>query len=302
VADNSHKRDTNARRKPTAVQLAGSLAVLATGAAVVAGISLQSPEQSDLVAADSTTSESPSATTTPSTTASPDARVERRRSVSRAQERRAAISDAEALVGATRTAKTARESATKTSTTETLNLWTAPGNEAVEKGEVEAAKIVYSTGQSASGRQEIVYDNEIYWVTSGYLDDEKPEPETGASGGINTAPCAAGASAESGITPSAVTVLRSVCHNFPQITTYGGYDPHGEHADGRAIDIMTSDKALGDEIAAFLQTNASALNVRDIIWWQQIWTPVRASEGWRYYGDYGSPTANHMDHVHVAVN
>jgi hypothetical protein len=109
-------------------------------------------------------------------------------------------------------------------------------------------------------------------------------------------------SVESGLTSSAVYVYRSVCHAFPQITSYGGWDAHGEHSSGKAIDIMTTDKALGDQIAAFLQSHASELDLYDVIWWDQIWTPVRASEGWRDYGDHGSATANHMDHVHVSTN
>jgi hypothetical protein len=96
-------------------------------------------------------------------------------------------------------------------------------------------------------------------------------------------------------------LYRAVCHAFPQITSYGGWDAHGEHASGRALDVMTSDKALGDQIAAFLQAHASELGLYDVIWWDQIWTPARASEGWRAYGDHGSPTANHMDHVHVST-
>ena len=108
-------------------------------------------------------------------------------------------------------------------------------------------------------------------------------------------------SVENGLTSSAIYVYRSVCHAFPQITSYGGWDAHGEHASGKALDIMTSDKALGDQIAAYLQAHASELDLYDVIWWDRIWTPERASEGWRAYGDHGSPTANHMDHVHVSV-
>ncbi|OIJ25485.1 hypothetical protein UG56_017605 [Nocardioides luteus] len=65
---------------------------------------------------------------------------------------------------------------------------------------------------------------------------------------------------------------------------------------------MTGDKALGDAIAAYLQQHAAELNLYDIIWYQRIWTPVRASEGWRYMEDRGSTTANHYDHVHVSTN
>jgi hypothetical protein len=93
-----------------------------------------------------------------------------------------------------------------------------------------------------------------------------------------------------------------VCNNFPQITQYGGYAARGEHASGKAIDVMTSDTQTGDAIAAFLQAHASELNLYDIIWQQHIWTPVRSSEGWRSMSDRGSETANHYDHVHVSVN
>ena len=114
------------------------------------------------------------------------------------------------------------------------------------------------------------------------------------------APCPDG-SVEYRLTPAAVYVYRSVCHAFPQITSYGGWDAHGEHASGKALDIMTSDVTLGNRIAAFLQAHASELHVYDILWRQHIWTPVRASEGWRLFADRGSPTANHDDHVHVSV-
>jgi hypothetical protein len=92
-----------------------------------------------------------------------------------------------------------------------------------------------------------------------------------------------------------------VCHAFPQIATYLGWDNHGEHVSGKAIDIMTSDVPLGNAIAAFLQQHAAELHIYDILWRQHIWTPVRAAEGWRLFADRGSPTANHMDHVHVSV-
>jgi hypothetical protein len=145
---------------------------------------------------------------------------------------------------------------------------------------------------------EVVIDGESRWVTEGYLSDEKPVT---APAGLSMAPCP-DPSVENGLTSSAVYVYRSVCHAFPQITSYGGWDAHGEHSSGKAIDIMTSDKALGDQIAAYLQSHASELNLYDVIWWDQIWTPVRAAEGWRAYGDHGSATANHMDHVHVSTN
>ena len=92
-----------------------------------------------------------------------------------------------------------------------------------------------------------------------------------------------------------------MCHAFPQITTYGGWDAHGEHASGKALDIMTSDKALGNQIAAFLQSHASELHLYDIIWWHQSGRRCGPPRAGGDYGDHGSATANHMDHVHVSV-
>ena len=143
-------------------------------------------------------------------------------------------------------------------------------------------------------------------MTADYLADQKPDPASAsgaavtAAAGLSMAPCPDG-SVENGLTSGAVYVYRSVCHAFPQITSYGGWDAHGEHSSGKALDIMTSDVSLGNAIAAFLQQHASELHLYDILWRQHIWTPVRASEGWRLFADRGSATANHVDHVHVSV-
>jgi hypothetical protein len=183
-------------------------------------------------------------------------------------------------------------------TTDALNIWTQPGDNATQAGELEAGKKVLVTGRAFWGRTEIVLDGKSRWVTSGYLSDDKP---VGAASGLSMAPCPDG-SVENGLTAGAIYVYRSVCHAFPQITSYGGWSNHGEHSSGKALDIMTSDIALGTAIAEFLQSHASELDLYDVIWRQHIWTPVRASEGWRYMPSRGSATANHYDHVHVSVN
>jgi hypothetical protein len=154
----------------------------------------------------------------------------------------------------------------------------------------------------------------VRWVNADLLADRKPEPRPepepepegsseggSAPTGLSSAPCPDGSSIESGITSSAVRVYRAVCAAFPALAVYGGYDPHGEHIDGRAIDFMVTDSALGQAVADFLLAHAGELQLRDIIWAQRIWTPDQASAGWRYMEDRGSPTANHYDHVHVAV-
>ena len=65
---------------------------------------------------------------------------------------------------------------------------------------------------------------------------------------------------------------------------------------------MVSDPSLGQALADWARAHAGELDLYDIIWQQHIWTPVRASEGWRAMPDRGSPTANHYDHVHISVN
>jgi hypothetical protein len=182
-----------------------------------------------------------------------------------------------------------------------LNLWSSSSQAARQTGLLKTGKRVLVTGRAADGRIELVVAGQARWVTAGYLSDTKPDGSSGgAAAGLSMAPCPDG-SVEYRLTPAAVYVYRSVCHAFPQITSYGGWDNHGEHVSGKALDIMTSDVALGNSIAAFLQAHASELHVYDILWRQHIWTPVRASEGWRLFADRGSATANHYDHVHVSV-
>lgn len=83
------------------------------------------------------------------------------------------------------------------------------------------------------------------------------------------------------------------------LSSIGGYRPNaGEHSTGQAVDFMTSNKARGDAIAAFVQSHVSEFNVEYVIWRQRYWTP---GSSWDPMEDRGSGTANHMDHVHVTV-
>ena len=299
----SHKRDTDARLKHKAVLIAGPLAFVATATAVTLGVMHSDPETSH-----------PIATRDASTTISQP----RDEVVSRSESRRAAASTEghvlhlEPAYDPRLTREAIRKAHVHLWTTTTLNVWTTPGTDATQVGVLESGKRVLVTGRKSDGRDELVGNGDARWVTAGYLSEDKPKPpepkptaeataKPTAPAGLSTAPCPDG-SVESGLTSEAVLVYRAVCHAFPQIVTYLGWDAHGEHASGKAIDIMNSDKALGDQIAAFLQAHASELDLYDIIWWDQIWTPVRSSEGWRDYGDHGSATANHMDHVHVSTN
>jgi len=187
-------------------------------------------------------------------------------------------------------------------TTVDLDLRATPDADARVLGEVKAVTRVRVTGERSAGFAQVIQRHggarTVAWVNADYLVPKKPADP--AHLGLSDAPCPDG-SVERGLTAGAVHLYRSVCHAFPQITQYGGWDAHGEHSSGKALDIMTSDVQLGNAIAAFLQAHSAELNIFDILWQHRIWTTQRASDGWRTFADRGSPTANHMDHVHVSV-
>ncbi|GAB3649937.1 hypothetical protein [Glycomyces tarimensis] len=84
----------------------------------------------------------------------------------------------------------------------------------------------------------------------------------------------------------------------------------GEHPKGRACDYSAQaggfgghaggdDYEYGQNLAAWLIENASALGVQYVIWYRQIWFP---SSGWRSYsGAYGDPSSDHTNHVHLSI-
>jgi urease gamma subunit len=299
VAHHRHKRETKARRLSTltgsrAAQWAAGAAVLATLPAVGLGVLSAS---------------SPAAPTAFAAGAQGSIHLDPHRSdtvpVSRTFDRSAGRAFQEGMAAQRATARAVKEAHVEKWTTVDLNLWSSAAQVARQVGLLRAGTHVLTTGRVQDGRVELVVDGQSRWVTGGYLADTEPKPDAASGGvtaaaGLSMAPCPDG-SVEYRLTAGAVYVYRSVCHAFPQITSYGGWDAHGEHVTGRALDIMTSDVTLGNEIAAFLQAHAAELHVYDILWRQHIWTPVRASEGWRLFADRGSATANHMDHVHVSV-
>jgi hypothetical protein len=68
-----------------------------------------------------------------------------------------------------------------------------------------------------------------------------------------------------------------------------------------AADRMISDSTVGWDIAQWVRANAKDLGAAEVIYRPHIWTVQRRSKGWRPMSDCGSPTANHMDQVHVPV-
>jgi hypothetical protein len=68
-----------------------------------------------------------------------------------------------------------------------------------------------------------------------------------------------------------------------------------------AADFMVyTDAAKGDAVAQFVIDNAARFHVEYVIWQQRIF--MIGGSGWTAMEDRGSPTANHMDHVHVSFN
>ncbi|MFA4084244.1 phage tail protein [Mycobacteroides salmoniphilum] len=95
--------------------------------------------------------------------------------------------------------------------------------------------------------------------------------------------------------------LRSILSERFGISNIGGWRPqdkYGEHSTGRALDVMTSDKAKGDAVKDFAVDNASAIDLKWAIWQQKLWYPGGRSEKMETRAN-GDPTQNHMDHVHI---
>lgn len=292
MAKHRHKRETNARL-PKAVQVAGSIAVMATVSAVSLGVyTAPLPNESFLA---SGSERAPSATSEAIVGGSEQV-VERAavvsRSKSRLQERKQAARR-ELRKERDATQRAVRRADTRLWTTTELNLWSGPERDADKVGLIDGLEKVLVTGRKDNGRVEIVLGKRARWVTAGYLADEKPstEPRLGGS-------CANGTSVSG--SANVIGVHNAVCAAFPDITSYGTYRGDGEHAQGIAIDIMVSGER-GWEVAEFLRTNYSALGISYLIYAQKIWSVERGGEGWRSMSDRGSATANHYDHVHVTT-
>ena len=120
-----------------------------------------------------------------------------------------------------------------------------------------------------------------------------PRPRSTYSTGIS------GRCSNLGLIPNAARVCTAVDSVF-HLGSIGGYRANaGEHSTGQAVDLMISGQSQGDAVAAFVQVHAAELDVKYIIWRQRYWEP---GGSWELMEDRGSPTANHMDHVHVTAN
>jgi hypothetical protein len=82
----------------------------------------------------------------------------------------------------------------------------------------------------------------------------------------------------------------------------------GEHPLGRACDFAAdpngfggiatgASRDYGNRLAAYFIANADRLGVLYVIWYHQVWTPA---VGWHYYKGDGTPSGDHMNHVHLS--
>jgi hypothetical protein len=115
----------------------------------------------------------------------------------------------------------------------------------------------------------------------------------------------ASVASEEGLQVKTIWAARGVL--FPEITSIGGFrqDALKWHPDGLAIDVMipNCDTAegieLGNQIAGYALANAKRWGVVHVIWRQGYYPGVGAPS---WTADYGSETANHYDHVHIATD
>ena len=117
----------------------------------------------------------------------------------------------------------------------------------------------------------------------------------------------AGVAPEEGLQVKTIWAARAISVMFPEITTIGGFrqDALKWHPNGLAIDVMIpnhhTDKGieLGNQIAGLALANAQRWGVLHVIW-RQGYYPGIGAPNWT--ADYGSETANHFDHVHIATD
>lgn len=167
-------------------------------------------------------------------------------------------------------------------------------------GDARAGAQVSATSTTKGDYREIAYEDGFAWVAESGLSESAPIEASGTTWDT----CSRGSSIEGKLRKDTVHIYRSVCALFPDVNSYGGWRAGGLpfHRNGRAVDIMLTpraESALGKKISRYLIAHAKDFNIDHIIFEQHIWTP--STPRWRKMGDRGGITANHYDHVHVAI-
>ena len=120
-------------------------------------------------------------------------------------------------------------------------------------------------------------------------------------------PLPPGVASEDRLQVKTIWAARVISVLFPEIKTIFGYrqDPLPWHPNGLAIDVMIPNPhtpqgiELGNQIAGYALANAKRWGINHVIWQQKIYPGIGAGS---WTADYGSETANHYDHVHIATN
>ncbi|WP_322788938.1 hypothetical protein [Lentzea waywayandensis] len=100
-----------------------------------------------------------------------------------------------------------------------------------------------------------------------------------------------------GVKPHAAQVGHHLAGKFgvDDIGGAAGRGGSGDHPLGLALDFMV-DTTTGNALAEYVLANRKAFGVTYVIWRQRY----NDGSGFTPMEDRGSPTANHMDHVHVS--
>jgi hypothetical protein len=88
-------------------------------------------------------------------------------------------------------------------------------------------------------------------------------------------------------------------HEIWYMWGYDGNAGNPEHHSGRALDFMVHNHAAGQWVRNYIWTNRKRLRLQHVIWEQHITSTVTSPGVVRKMADRGSPTENHMDHVHA---
>ncbi len=182
-----------------------------------------------------------------------------------------------------------------------LNVRAEPDVTSDLLGRLSVASEVEATSDIAGDYRKIVFKNSYGWVLTASLDDSDA---SAVPTGTSMEACSRGSAVENKLRKTTIFIYRSVCPIFPEVNSYGGWRAGGMqfHKNGRALDIMLTpgvESALGHRIANYLIAHRVEFKIDHIIFEQKIWTP--GNPHWRHMADRGSVTANHFNHVHVAV-
>jgi uncharacterized protein YgiM (DUF1202 family) len=186
-------------------------------------------------------------------------------------------------------------------TTGTLTVRSKADKSSEALGSLPAATEVAATAEVDGDYRQIQYKDQLGWVLADSLSDSI---NAAVPSGTSMQPCSRGSAVENKLRKDTIFVYRSVCPLFPGVNSYGGWRAGGRqfHKNGRALDIMLTpgaESAMGWRIAKYLTSHAAVFHIDHVIFEQKIWTP--SSPTWSHMADRGSVTANHFNHVHVAV-